>query len=131
MAQHALEGCDPAIPSLLKPGDVIVAGQGFGCGSSREQAAVALKVAGVAAVVATSFARIFFRNAINVGLPLVEATLPDDITTGSKIGIDFASHTITLSGGRTISFPPLDPGVQAILDAGGLIPAVRAKLKRG
>jgi len=127
MAKHALEGLDSSFPDRLKQGDIIVAGEGFGCGSSREQAATCLKAAGVAAVVAGSFARIFFRNAVNQGLPLVQANLIGQARDGDQITIDFAAAEISHPGGRT-GFPKLDPSVQVILDAGGLIPAVRRKL---
>ncbi len=127
MATHALEGLDPQFPAKLRPGDIIVAGKGFGCGSSREQAATCLKAAGVAAVIAGSFARIFFRNAVNQGLPLVQADLSAEITDGDLADIDFDHCTITIKGKLT-SFPRLDPSVLAILQEGGLIPAVRKRL---
>lgn len=127
MAKHALEGEAVDFPERIKPGDVIVAGMGFGCGSSREQAATCLKAAGVAAVVAGSFARIFFRNAVNQGLPLVQANLKDVMKDGDELAIDFKNNTISYPGG-TVSFPPLAESVQEILNAGGLIPAVRKKL---
>jgi len=130
MARHALEGVDAAFPDKLLRGDIIVAGLGFGCGSSREQAATCLKAAGVAAVVAGSFARIFFRNAVNQGLPLVQANLIGQLKDGDNITIDFGTGEITHPGGK-MRFPSLDPSVQAILDAGGLIPAVRRKLEFG
>jgi 3-isopropylmalate/(R)-2-methylmalate dehydratase small subunit len=127
MAKHALEGIDATFPARLQPGDIIVAGMGFGCGSSREQAATCLKAAGVAAVVAGSFARIFFRNAVNQGLPLVQADLTGKVANGQIIEVDFESCEVICDSGVT-PFPPLDPSVMAILEFGGLIPAVRAKL---
>lgn len=127
MAKHALEGYDPDFPSKLKPGDILVAGPGFGIGSSREQAATCLKFAGVAAIVANSFARIFFRNAVNQGLPIVQADIAGRLKDGDEITIDFDTGTIEYPGDNT-EFPPLDQSVRDILDAGGLIPAVRAKL---
>ncbi|NQU05060.1 MAG: 3-isopropylmalate dehydratase [Calditrichaeota bacterium] len=127
MAKHALEGEAADFPQRIKAGDIIVAGMAFGCGSSREQAATCLKAAGVAAVVAGSFARIFFRNAVNQGLPLVQANLKDDLKDGDEVNIDFDNNTISYSGGET-TFPPLAESVQKILNAGGLIPAVRQKL---
>ncbi|MCF7811070.1 3-isopropylmalate dehydratase, partial [bacterium] len=113
MAKHALEGEAVDFPERIKPGDVIVAGMGFGCGSSREQAATCLKAAGVAAVVAGSFARIFFRNAVNQGLPLVQANLKDVMKDGDELAIDFKNNTISYPGG-TVSFPPLAESVQEI-----------------
>lgn len=127
MAKHALEGIDSQFPGKLQPGDIIVAGQGFGCGSSREQAATCLKAAGVAAIVAKSFARIFFRNAVNQGLPLVQADIAASLKDGDFVDIDFDQCIVAIDGEKT-NFPPLDPSVLAILQAGGLIPAVRKRL---
>lgn len=128
MALHALEGIDPNFPKLLKPGDILVAGMGFGCGSSREQAATCLQFAGVGAVVAGSFARIFFRNAVNQGLPLIGLDITDKVKTGDTITVDMENSTVTTSAG-TFPFPPLDPSVMAILEEGGLIPMVKKKLE--
>jgi len=127
MAKHVMEGVDVQFPSKLQPGDIIVAGQGFGCGSSREQAATCLKAAGVAAIIAGSFARIFFRNAVNQGLPLVQADLSKVLKDGDVVSVNFDDCTLSF-GGKTTSFPPLDASVLAILREGGLIPAVRKRL---
>ena len=127
MAEHALEGVSPEFPARLETGDIIVAGMGFGCGSSREQAATCLKMAGVTAVVAGSFARIFFRNAVNQGLPLVQADIADRLNDGDILTIDFDRNMIDYPCGEA-GFPPLADSVMAIIDAGGLIPAVRQKL---
>jgi len=128
MAQHALEDLDPAFAREVKRGDVVVAGKNFGCGSSREQAATCLKYAGVGAVVAKSFARIFFRNAINQGLALVECREGvDAIEQGDEVEIDFSSG-ILRCGGREFSFPPLPAEVIGIVEAGGLIPYTRKVL---
>jgi len=97
---------------------VIVAGKNFGCGSSREQAAIAIREAGVVAVVAPSFARIFFRNAINVGLPLIECDLP--CTEGSLVAFDLAEGWVDAEG-KKYTTPRLSPRMQAILAAGGLV----------
>lgn len=130
MARHALEGVDPGFPQKLQPGDILVAGSNFGCGSSREQAATCLKEAGVACVVAKSFARIFFRNAINLGLPLVESTdAPDRIHSGDRLIVDFEAGLLR-TGEVQFRFPALPPMVMEILDAGGLIAQVRARLGR-
>ncbi|NYT06315.1 MAG: 3-isopropylmalate dehydratase [Methanomicrobiales archaeon] len=117
-ASHVFEDLDPALASRLA-GAVIVAGKNFGCGSSREQAPVALKEAGVVAVVAPSFARIFFRNAINVGLPVIEA---DGVSCadGEAIAFSLDEHWIEV-GGRRIPVHPLSPRMQEILAAGGLV----------
>lgn len=127
MAKHALEGLNPDFPERIKPGDILVAGPGFGCGSSREQAATCLKAAGVKAIIAASFARIFFRNAVNQGLPIIQAEIRGFVGDGAVISIDFSRNIIVHPGGVT-PFAPLDESVHAILRAGGLIPAVRAKL---
>lgn len=126
---HLLEDLDPGFAKAVKPGDVILAGKNFGCGSSREQPALGLKAAGVQAVVAKSFARIFFRAATNQGLLLVEC--PEAVEAfkeGDAIAMDVAKGTITV-GGRAFSFPPLPPEMLAIRDAGGLLPYARKKLK--
>lgn len=128
MAEHAMEDLDPAFAVEVRKGDVIVAGSNFGCGSSREQAATCLKAAGLAAVIAKSFSRIFFRNAINSGLPVIElAKGIEKIEKGDTVGIDFAAGTIT-HGGEVHRFPALPPEVLAILEDGGLIPHVRKVL---
>ena len=128
MATHALEDLDPSFAKEVKPGDVIVAGTNFGCGSSREQAATCLKAAGVAAVIAKSFSRIFFRNAINNGLPVIELKEGiDEIEKGDTVKIDFQSG-IVIHEGNEYHFPALPPEVLAILEDGGLIPHVRKEL---
>ena len=128
MAEHAMEDLDPTFAKSVKPGDVVVAGKNFGCGSSREQAATCLKAAGVAAVVAPSFSRIFFRNAINEGLPVIElAKGTDKIAMGDEIAIDFAAGIVKHSGGE-YRFPALPPEVMGILEDGGLIPHVKKVL---
>ncbi len=127
MAQHALEDLDPTFVKNVRPGDIIVAGKNWGCGSSREQAVIALKEAGVAAIVARSFARIYFRNCINEGLPIVTCDAVDTVETGDQVSIDFEAGQVVTPGGE-YSFPPLAPSVMEILDAGGLVPHVRKKL---
>ena len=128
MAAHAMEDLDPEFAGNVKEGDVIVAGKNFGCGSSREQAATCLKAAGVAAIIAPSFSRIYFRNAINNGLPAIElAEGTEAIEAGDEIGIDFAAGVVEHNG-KTYAFPPLPPEVLAILEDGGLIPHVKKVL---
>ena len=130
MALHALEGVDPQFPSKLKPGDIIVAGSNFGCGSSREQAATCLKAAGVAAVVAGSYSRIFFRNAINQGLALVESReCGKRVKEGDVVTIDFERGKILLPGGE-ISFEPLPFFLTEILEDGGLIEHTKKKIAK-
>jgi 3-isopropylmalate/(R)-2-methylmalate dehydratase small subunit len=129
MAKHALEALDPEFALMVKPGDVIVAGKNFGCGSSREQAAACLKAAGVQAVIAKSFARIYFRNAINLGLPVLQSEeASDNLKTGDEVEVDFAGGTI-MADGKTYKFPPLPDSVIGILEAGGLIEYTKKKLQ--
>ena len=130
LAPHALEDLDPSFAARVRPGDVIVAGRNFGCGSSREHAPVALKGTGIAAVVAASFARIFFRNAINTGLPIVvcpEAAAA--ISDGDEVTVDVSSGTVVdETSGRSFKGEPLPGFVMEIVRAGGLIPYVRARV---
>ncbi len=127
MARHALEDLDPGFVAAVRPGDIIVAGKNWGCGSSREQAVTCLQEAGVAAVVARSFARIYYRNAINQALPIVACDAVEAVETGQEVAIDFTAGTVTTPA-RTFTFPPLPPEVMAILESGGLIPYVRRQL---
>jgi len=127
MAQHALEDLDPTFVKNVRPGDIIVAGKNWGCGSSREQAVTCLKEAGVGAVVARSFARIYYRNCINEALPIVTCDAVDGIESGDQVTIDFAAGIVTTPKGD-YRFPPLPPEVMKILNAGGLIPYVRQEL---
>jgi len=129
MARHALEDLDPEFAPKVRPGDVIVAGKNFGCGSSREQAASSLRYAGVQAVIAESFARIFFRNAINQGLPLIQSVeAAESIQQGDEVVIDFDGGQMTVDEKYSISFAPLPDSVLGILEAGGLIPYTKKKL---
>ncbi len=116
-AKHVFEDLDPNLAPALR-GAVIVAGKNFGCGSSREQAAIALKESGVVAVIAPSFARIFFRNAINIGLPLIECDLA--CQPGTPVAFDLAEGWVNASEKR-IAFRHLSPRMQEILAAGGLV----------
>ena len=129
MAKHALEDLDPQFANRVNPGDVIVAGRNFGCGSSREQAAACLKHAGVQAVIARSFARIFFRNAINQGLLVVQSDIAvESIEYGDEVSVDFEKGKIHTRKG-TVEFPLLPSSVLGILKAGGLIAYTRKKLR--
>jgi 3-isopropylmalate/(R)-2-methylmalate dehydratase small subunit len=127
MAEHALEDLDPAFIKNVQRGDIIVAGKNWGCGSSREQAVTCLKEAGVGAIVARSFARIYYRNCINQALPIVACDAVDGVQAGQDITIDFAAGTVTTPGGE-YAFPPLPPEVMEILEAGGLIPYVQKQV---
>ena len=128
LASHCMEGADSGkFVAGHKPGDVIVAGRNFGCGSSREHAPLAIKTAGVSAVIAESFARIFFRNSINIGLPILESPeAAEAIQAGDEVTFDLAGGTIE-SKGRTFTFEPYPPELQEIVEAGGLLPYVKAK----
>ncbi|MFZ3059372.1 MAG: homoaconitase small subunit [Candidatus Methanoperedens sp.] len=117
-ASHVMEGIDPEFPKKVKTGDIIVAGKNFGCGSSREQAPLALKHAGIACIVAESFARIFFRNAINVGLPIIEAKI--DCSEGDIIEIDLGNG-IVKHRDKTYPATKLPDFLREILADGGLV----------
>ena len=128
MAKHALEDLDPGFPEKVKPGDVLVAGRNFGMGSSREQAVLCLKYAGIAAIIAASFARIYFRNAINSGLPVIQSPeVVEAVEDGDEIEIDFSTGKIKTPKGE-FSFSPFPLKVLEILEAGGLIPYVKKKI---
>jgi 3-isopropylmalate/(R)-2-methylmalate dehydratase small subunit len=129
MAKHAMEDIDPGFAAKVKAGDVIVAGKNFGCGSSREQAAACLKAAGVQAVVAKSFARIYFRNAINLGLALLQSEeAAARLETGDHVDIELA-HGEIISVKGTFRFKPLPASVLGIIQAGGLIEYTKRKLE--
>lgn len=130
MARHAMEDLDPGFAAAVRPGDVVVAGKNFGCGSSREQAAACLKAAGVQAVVARSFARIYFRNAINLGLAVLQCDeAVDALATGDTAEVDFAKGEIRSSKG-TFRFLPLPEAVIGIIEAGGLLAYTQKKLAK-
>ncbi|MEM0038716.1 MAG: 3-isopropylmalate dehydratase small subunit [Zestosphaera sp.] len=132
LGKHALEGLDPSIPSRLRERDLIVAGRNFGCGSSREHAVLALLGAGVKAVVAESFARIFYRNAINRGLLVVEAPgVSQRVTDGERLVIDLEGGVIVLASGEVMQFKPIAREVLEIIEAGGLIERLRKELRHG
>ena len=124
LAAHCMEGLDAEFVHKVQLGDIIVAGKNFGCGSSREHAPIAIKACGVQCVVAESFARIFFRNSINMGLLIAECPeAAREAETGHTMDVNFAlgrivNHTV----GKTYAFPPFSPELQAIIDAGGLMP---------
>jgi 3-isopropylmalate dehydratase small subunit len=129
LARHALEDLDTDFARDVRPGDVVVAGTNFGCGSSREHAPIALKGAGAKAVVAATFARIFFRNAVNTGLPVLVCPEAVEATVmGDEIEVDPASGAIrNLSRGLEWSAQPLPDFVQGIVEAGGLVQWVRRR----
>lgn len=133
LASHAMEGASKDFAKQVRKGDLVVAGKNFGCGSSREQAVIALKEAGVSAVVACSFARIFYRNAINLGLPAIIS--PDASTVladGDRATVDPSSATLAkVGGGAKARLEPIPAKPKEILDHGGLVPHIRAKLGVG
>jgi len=121
LARHLMEDLDPDFYKKISAGDFIVAGKNFGCGSSREQAPLAIKYAHISAVLAKSFARIFFRNAINTGLPLVECDT-DEIADGDELVVDLEAGKIeNLTSGKSITIKPLPPVMLKILNDGGLV----------
>jgi 3-isopropylmalate/(R)-2-methylmalate dehydratase small subunit len=130
LARHCMEDLDPGFARAVQPGDVIVAGENFGCGSSREHAPLAIKGAGVSCVVAASFARIFFRNAINVGLPILACPeAVDEVQAGQHLEIDLESGQIrNLTTGRSHQAEPYPPFMMGIIRAGGLVPYTQARL---
>ena len=129
LAKHCMVDIDETFAQKVKAGDVMVGGKNFGCGSSREHAPVAIKASGIPVVIAASFARIFYRNGINIGLPLLE--IGDDvekISADDVLKIDMATGTIeNLTTGDLFKAQPLPPFVQSIADAGGLINYIKAK----
>ena len=130
LAPHCLEDLDAAFAGRVKPGDIIVAGHNFGCGSSRENAPIAIKGAGVSCVIARSFARIFYRNSINIGLPiLIAPEAVDGIEDGDEVEVEPATGTIrNLTRGGQWQAAPFPPEVQRIIRAGGLVGYVRQRL---
>jgi 3-isopropylmalate/(R)-2-methylmalate dehydratase small subunit len=132
LAKHALEGLDPAFPEKAKEGVIVVGGKNFGCGSSREQAPLALKYAGVKCVLAESFARIFFRNAINIGLPAIECKgISDAVGTGDELDVDFEAGKVeNVSNGKKFQVEKLPPFMLEILADGGLIENLRRRINK-
>jgi 3-isopropylmalate/(R)-2-methylmalate dehydratase small subunit len=130
LGKHALEGLDPEYTGRMKAGDIIVAGTNFGCGSSREVAPIAIKGSGTSAVIAKSFARIFYRNALNIGLPIFEsAEAVDGIESGDEIELEPESGIIrNLSKGQTYRSAEFPPFMRSLIDAGGLVPYVERRL---
>ncbi|MGD9062500.1 MAG: 3-isopropylmalate dehydratase [Desulfobacterales bacterium] len=130
--QHALEGADPDFVKKFKPGDIIVADANFGCGSSREHAAIALKAVGTSVILAESFARIFYRNGINLGLPLlVSPGITDHVTTGDTLKIDLKEGVVYNQAiGAELKVQPMSGYVFEILEAGGIKPLVKKQLTR-
>lgn len=123
LAAHCMEDIDKAFVTKVKAGDIIVAEKNFGCGSSREHAPIAIKASGVSCVIACDFARIFFRNAINIGLPILECPeAAKDAENGDEIEVDLAKGTIkNVTKGKSYSVPPFPKEIRDIIDRGGLL----------
>lgn len=130
LAKHCLEDLDTTFVTRVKPGDIIVADENFGCGSSREHAPVAIKAAGVSCVIAKSFARIFYRNSINMGLPILECPeAVDAISNGDVVSVDADTGTIADETTRAIFHAqPFPPFIQEIINAGGLVERTKQKI---
>ena len=132
LASHCMEDLDADFIKQVVPGDVIVAGRNFGCGSSREHAPLAIKTAGIGAVIAESFARIFYRNALNIGLPIIESEAAvAGIADGDEVEVDLESGVITnVTRQETYPFPPLVGPAADLVAAGGLRPLVASRLAK-
>ena len=127
LAKHCMEDLDPEFASKVQPGDIIVAGESFGMGSSREHAPIAIKASGVSLVIAKSFARIFYRNAINIGLPILENTeIYDLVETGDVIEVDLDKGEIHVKG-KTLKARPFPDFIKEIIEYGGLLNYVKEK----
>jgi 3-isopropylmalate/(R)-2-methylmalate dehydratase small subunit len=132
LAQHCLEAIAPSFASSVQPGDIVLAGAGFGMGSSREQAAQALKILGVGCVLASGFARIFYRNAINLGLPALEFDAPEFASNGDALEVDLAGGTVrNLTRGSHAIASPMPEFLRLILADGGLMPHLAKRMARG
>ena len=128
LASHCMEDIDKSFVSKVQPGDVMVGGWNFGCGSSREHAPLCIKTSGISVVIAKSFARIFYRNSINIGLPILECpAAADAIAAGDLVSVDFDTGVITdETTGATFQAEPFPPFIQEIIAAGGLMNSIKA-----
>lgn len=127
LAAHCMEDIDAGFSTRAKSGDLIVAGRNFGCGSSREHAPIAIKATGISCVIAHSFARIFYRNAINIGLPILECPeAAADVQEGDLLSVDFETGVIhNETTGKTYRAEPFPPFIQNIIACGGLLPSLK------
>lgn len=130
LAAHCMEDIDLTFAKKVKAGDIMVAGNNFGCGSSREHAPIAIKGAGISCVIARSFARIFYRNAVNIGLPILECPeAVDGAAAGDELEVDFDTGAVrNLTKGKSYVAAPFPPFMRKIMDAGGLINYSKAKI---
>jgi 3-isopropylmalate/(R)-2-methylmalate dehydratase small subunit len=132
LAKHVMEDADPEFVNKMSVGDIIVAGENFGCGSSREHAPIALKAAGVSAIIAPTFARIFYRNAFNMGLPIFELAESAEISEGDNVTVDMNAGTVTNNTtGKSYNFTPIPAFMQELIDAGGLMNFAQNEIKEG
>ena len=129
LASHCMEDIDKSFVARVQPGDVMVGGWNFGCGASREHAPLCIKTSGISVVIAKSFARIFYRNSINIGLPILECpAAADAIAAGDLVSVDFDTGVITdETTGATFQAEPFPPFIQEIIAAGGLMNSIRAR----
>ena len=129
LASHCMEDIDAQFSSTVEPGDIMVAGANFGCGSSREHAPLAIKSCGVKCVIAPSFARIFYRNAINIGFPIVECVqAAEEIQPGDQVDVDFTTGVITdQTTGKTYQAAPFPEFIKGIIESGGLLNSLKAR----
>ena len=127
LAKHCMEDIDTEFVNRVQPGDIMVAGWNFGCGSSREHAPLVIKTCGTGCVIAKSFARIFYRNAINIGLPILECeAAAEEIAAGDQVSVDFDTGIITdLTAGKTYQAQPFPPFIQNIIRSGGLLKSLK------
>ena len=129
LAKHCMEDIDAAYATSVKPGDIMVGGWNFGCGSSREHAPIAIKASGISVVIASSFARIFYRNCINIGLPIMECPeAAEGIEAGDKVSVDFETgEIVNETKGQTYHAAAFPPFIQGIIDSGGLLKSLKAR----
>lgn len=129
LASHCMEDIDTAFATTVQPGDIIVAGPNFGCGSSREHAPLAIKSCGVKCVIAPSFARIFYRNSINIGFPIVECPqAAEEIQAGDQVDVDFSTGIITnQTTGKTYQAAPFPAFIEGIIQSGGLLSSLKQR----
>ena len=129
LAKHCMEDIDAAYATSVKPGDIMVGGWNFGCGSSREHAPITIKASGISVVIASSFARIFYRNCINIGLPIMECPeAAEGIEAGDKVSVDFETgEIVNETKGQTYHAAAFPPFIQGIIEAGGLLKSLKAR----